>query len=318
MAVAGTVWTAALRTSSGAPHDASVEATVPPCGDTVTQWVEDVRMGPRETTSAALSDVDADGVLDALFTNQMDESVTIWWGQKGALPRENVTVATGRAYAPAAVGDIDGDANADLVLALQDDSAFAIVPGRGRRTFGEPSRIFQSPPPVSAALLDVNGDERLDIVYNEFFSNINVRTRAAGSWAPHRKALGLNPATSVAGIVRALPSPRLLLDERGRLLDRTLDGTQQHGHDQLTRWVPGPLGTDQAFAVHSSGQLVRVATGGGLCAIGPYTAPWQPAAMGDIDQDGVLDVIALDSCRECTSNHVFLHGIAATGPGSPP
>ena len=66
------------------------------CPDAVEDWIEDVRMGPLETTGVALADVDVDGFTDVLFTNQLDESVSIWWGESGAMPATRTDVLIGR------------------------------------------------------------------------------------------------------------------------------------------------------------------------------------------------------------------------------
>jgi hypothetical protein len=280
------------------------------CADAVSQWVDAVRMGPLETTSATIADVDGDRAPDSLFTNQMEETVTIWWGRVGEMPTERTEVPIGRSHASVAVGDVDGNGTLDLVAALQDDAAFGIAHGMGGRQFGAPERLFQSPPPSFVALADVTGDTGLDILYGELFHNVMVRERAGGSWLPHQKLLGLEATTQVVGLTSASKQFFLLLTGRQGFTVRSLDGRRESIINALTRWVPGSQGSEATYALHGSGNLVRRSADDTLCAVGPYTAPWTPAAAGDLDGDGFIDVVALDSCRQCTSNHIFMRGIA--------
>jgi hypothetical protein len=210
------------------------------------------------------------------------------------------------------VGDVNNDGVADLVAALQDDSAFSIILGTGHRSFATPERMFQSPPPSSIALVNVVGDPSPDILYNELFNNMMVRERAHAEWLPHRKLLGLDPATSMAGVIQGPSGTWLLLNERNRMALRALDGSAGRTIEGLLRWIPGSAGAKEAYGLDTLGNFIRVRPAEENCVIGPYSAPWSPAAAGDLDGDGVLDIVALDSCRECTSNHVFLRGVAAS------
>jgi hypothetical protein len=235
-------------------------------------------MGPLETTSATIADVDGDRAPDTLFTNQMEETVTIWWGRVGEMPTERTEVPIGRSHASVAVGDVDGNGTLDLVAALQDDAAFGIAHGMGGRQFGAPERLFQSPPPSFVALADVTGDTGLDILYGELFHNVMVRERSGGSWLPHQKLLGLEATTQVVGLTSASKQFFLLLTGRQGFTVRSLDGRRESIINALTRWVPGSQGSEATYALHGSGNLVRRSADDTLCAVGPYTAPWTPAA----------------------------------------
>jgi hypothetical protein len=67
-------------------------------------------------------------------------------------------------------------------------------------------------------------------------------------------------------------------------------------------WTPGPSGARLFRLDLGSGALC------GLGTIGSAGAPIVPLAFGDIDQDGVMDVIAARTCASCNSNQLFLRG----------
>lgn len=292
-------------------------APLPACGGGVSQWVEDVRMGPLETTAAALGDLDGDGRLDAIFTNQAEATMSVWWGEPGRMPVERTDIPAGRSQWPAAVGDVDEDGTLDLVLGLQDDSAFAIVRGLGGRRFAEIEHVFQSPPPTQVALYDVNTDHHLDIVFSEPTGRMNVRLGDGKRWAGHKLLVTAQPETRLSGVVMLGRAPALALWDAAGAWTTTLRGEALPLAEGATQWIPA-LGAPGPVARTDHNLLIAYPTAVAPCALGPEASPWHIAAIGDLDGDDVYDGVAYASCRECTSNHVFVRGIPAVAePGHP-
>jgi hypothetical protein len=274
-------------------------------------------MGPLETTATALGDLDGDGRLDAIFTNQAEATMSVWWGEPGRMPVERTDIPAGRSQWPAAVGDVDGDGTLDLVLGLQDDSAFAIVRGLGGRRFAETEHVFQSPPPTQVALFDVNTDHHLDIVFSEPTGRMNVRLGDGKRWAGHKLLVTAQLDTRLSGVVMLGRAPALALWDAAGAWTTTLRGEALPLAEGATQWIPA-LGAPGPVARTDHNLLIAYPTAAAPCALGPEASPWHIAAIGDLDGDGVYDGVAYASCRECTSNHVFVRGIpAVAAPGHP-
>ena len=151
---------------SQAPKTERVEAP-PPCayGPLFFQRAPAV-MGPRETKAGRFADLDGDGHMDALFTNQMDESISVYWGDGS--PRlqdvERLDLPIGRSKSAAAVGDLNGDGRPDLLVSEPDRSRFAVRLASGARSYAPASHVAQDEAPEHLELLDWDQDGTLDII----------------------------------------------------------------------------------------------------------------------------------------------------------
>ncbi len=282
---------------------------LPPCATTITDWSEDVRAGPEETVAGALADIDKDGLLDAIFSNQGAETATIWWGERGQMPTQHQEVPLGRTGAPVAVADVDQDGFPDLIGALQDYSAIAEMRGAGERSFHPPTRVFQNPPPTSLAVLTPPGSPAT-LVFSELRGNLNTRTRAA-AWGPHRMLMNEVDGVTVAGLVPSGGSVYVMMTGE--------QGARARSHQRgpletppLQRWIASPSSQQddyRLFGVTADREIVQISPEAPPCVLGREFRHWQYAAIGDLDGDGVLDAIAHATCRLCTSNQVFIRGI---------
>jgi hypothetical protein len=271
--------------------------------------------GPRETQAVAAADVDGDGAIDALYTNQLDESVTIWWGRDGRAPGDRMDVATGRSGYPPVVHDFDRDGQRDLLLSLSDDSAFSLVRGLGGRRFAPPERIMQGPAPRETQLVPSRSGPAL------MFAGPQLAYRmvpADGRWQPHVTISDL-PALARMAVVRTtlgvkvavfFPSAYVLsLDEDLLIRERVEQPTWPPVHRAFSADLQ-PGADEELYGVVADGRVVRLplVEGDTPCVVSEAHGIQPIATLAHLDGDGVPDLVAADTCAECTSSHVVRYG----------
>ena len=148
-------------------------------GDGTFQAAVSYNSGGVTATSVALADVNGDGKLDLLLTNQCSDSncttgqVSVLLGNGDGTFQSAVTYGTSGLYAGSlAVADINRDGKLDLILTDQCESNsicntgfLAVLLGNGDGTFQTPLTIaVPSPQSISQLMLvDFNGDGYLDV-----------------------------------------------------------------------------------------------------------------------------------------------------------
>jgi FG-GAP-like repeat len=133
-----------------------------------------------ETSNLALGDLDGDGKLDVIATNQSKASVSVFLSQGDGTLRPSVTIPVGITGAAepfsAAIADFDGDGHADVAIGDQLTSTVIVRLGNGNGTF-QPEVAYslrgQGAPVILA--LDINGDGKPDLISaNRDSNNISV------------------------------------------------------------------------------------------------------------------------------------------------
>ncbi|MDP2313449.1 MAG: protein kinase [Pseudomonadota bacterium] len=305
---------------------------IPPCPDGTTWFDETVRSGPREAMAAASADVDGDGKVDAVFTNQLDENLSIYWGNGRAMLEQGAEVPTVRSGSPVGVGDLDGDGHADLVVADRDGARLQVLPGKDGRTFDPPIEIFQSGIPAWPLPIDWDGDGQLDLALTLAACVAWRHGDGAAEFAPHQclapgpDVLGVavvRSATSKVGLLLAggagwwvaHPDERAMIGTREEVFPARLaldmdrlsasawdaDGD---GNDEIYGWADAP---EAQVALRAT----RVGGAWSVCELGRIDARRSgplPRAGADYDGDGKVDFLRVQTCAECTSNHVILRG----------
>jgi hypothetical protein len=282
------------------------------CADGVRAFVMHHQPGPRETIAVNTADIDGDGLIDMLFTNQLDESVTIRWGRGAELPTAVTDVTIGRSGYPVEVADLDGDGTKDLLASLSDDSAFARVRGLGNRTFAAPERIMQGPSPRIARIVALrDGASALFLAGDALY----LRPVAATlPWAPHRELGELSGGLAIANtsrgtIVASLSSPPQVfrMSAAGMLQER-----REHSEwPEYTAVFAAALGGDGGEALYATDALGSIARlsieeGERPCRMTPRG--YESNVLTNLDGDGVPDIVARETCTGCTSDHVIGYG----------
>ena len=298
----------------------SAEGTADPpaCADAVSDWVPEVRLGPKETTAASLADVDRDGLLDAIFTNQYDESITVWWGERKSLPKSSTNFAMGRVFGRAAiVQDSEAD-TVDVLVPSVDLAAIMSLSLRSRSPVAPATPLFQSPVPLALFQHDIDKNGTHDLA---FLEGTCLGTRLGLAQGAYSDELCAVHTSAKSGVALEWTSELNILALEGRkLMTWTLDpnGRATKTQTRETSYVglipvsaPNP---NYFLAQTSGGELMRISPSE-ECTLWapPATADsplsaWQIEAAGDIDQDGITDLIGFRTCRMCTSNHTFIRG----------
>ena len=68
-----------------------------------------IQVGPRETITSTFKDIDNDGHEDALFVNQLDQNMSIYWGSDSAVFDNPSHLNIGRSGSQPLIGDINRD-----------------------------------------------------------------------------------------------------------------------------------------------------------------------------------------------------------------
>ena len=228
-------------------------------------------------TAVATADVNGDGDLDALVLNTGDNTISLITNNwPAAFTTSTIALPAGSAAADLALADLDGDGDLDLAVTRGGSPGTVSIrlnTGSGDFTAGS-AEIATGPFPQGLALADVNEDGLLDL--------LTANNNAGGTGTV---SVLLNTGTGLA--YTAAP------DVSG--LDRDLRDLRVGDLDNDSH-------LDLALIAGSSpdagaGQLhLRRGTGTGtFAATGPrrvLPAQSSSVALGDLDGDGKLDVLA--------------------------
>jgi hypothetical protein len=316
----------ALRPSiEPASVDLARDDTEELCPDAFTRWVVDKRMGPRETTNAAVADVDGDALPDVIFTNMGAESVTVWSGsdtERG----DPLQLPMGRSFSSVAVGDVDHDGYKDIVAARPDSGDIAVVLRDAAAGWKPAVSLPQTPVAEFVTVVDWNGDGVDDVLFRQR-DGVSIRvdskpgdTENRAGAARHRDIARYGPGTLFAAL-SSNGEPGVVLDSPEGDVLRLTPATGGTGLQRLTRG-PDPTvarymisdidqnGSEELYAATHSGTVRRLWRAGAshppcLLATG---LPYVPAALVPGVGNRPWSAVAFDSCTGCDSNHIFLTG----------
>jgi tRNA A-37 threonylcarbamoyl transferase component Bud32 len=305
------------------------DASLPRCEMGSEMFRAIVRPGPRETNDGAAADIDRDGRIDLVFANQLDETLSIYWGGGGEPLTDPVEIGIGRSPARPATGDVDGDGYADLVIARPDDSQILLLRGRSDRTFEPDEPIFQSPTVWRLGLVDWDQDGVLDLLMQTITQDGCTAWRRGlgdGRFAPH---VCIGPGSELAdpyghhppAVYRRADDGALVRHRRGNGVELApsepvadLEALGVFAMQVFVRDLDGD-GADEIYAparARETPSLLRIDAGGHACELWSPLG-FEPSTMvdvADVDGDGLIDVVGRASCSGCTSNHIVLLGVA--------
>lgn len=234
-----------------------------------------LKSGPQGITSissAAIGDVNGDGNLDIITSNSVPSphiKTFIGDGNGNYGPAAGTFNLLGHPY-DVKLGDLDGDGDLDVVTANKDDSNVSILLGDGAGNFNEaPGSPYATGIwPVDAELGDINGDGALDIVTNNVSSG--DFSLFMGNGKGHFKESMFSPyhiGTTVASL--------------------TLADMNENGNLDIIYTTPS---TDAVFTLFwNPSELFDISQPNSSAAnVGDLP---QSVAVGDMDNDGDLDIV---------------------------
>jgi hypothetical protein len=160
-------------------------------------------LGGSASTAVALGDVDGDGDLDALVTNNWDQADKVWLNDGTGTFNDSGQSLGSADSMGVALGDVDGDGDLDAFVATMDydhssGEANKVWRNDGTGTFTE-TQSLGSAPSVAVALGDVDGDGDLDaFVANRAGANKVWRNDGTGTFTDGNQSLGSADSLGVA------------------------------------------------------------------------------------------------------------------------
>ena len=291
--------------------------------------IETLPSGPQ---AMAVGDLDGDGKPDVVTANPGRDGVSVVLGAAGGSLGAQRDFPAGLHPEGVAVGDVNGDGKLDVVTANAYSNDVTVLLGNGDGTLGAPRRFAAGGGPSAVALGDLNGDHKLDVVVtNRTDNTVSILLGdGAGSFSlALSHAVGTGPAALALGDMDGDGKLDIVTANYGANTVSVLLGDGAGGVASAASFATGGLPSSvslgdidkdgrldvmTADAWGSPGQVsVLLGTGGGNLAAAANYSLWsgpESAALGDINNDGWLDIVAVSD----TSS--YLHVLTNKGDGT--
>lgn len=297
---------------------------MPACAEVIETQHQFRRLGPRETVAGGLTDVDGDGFTDAVYSNQLDQSISIYWGNPTYQFDEAVEIPVGRINQIPLIGDVNQDGLTDMVTLHEDESKIQTHLQGAGRGWTVASEDFQAPPPQQGALVDLNQDGWLDIMFTVPILDQNIQYRLGSKDG----FLGHSPLGNVPEVVFIPNQPWVVYVDGERILRRDIERNLSMATPIEIAQVPNVKQILPVKNVGGDWTLYGIQAGTQKLIELSESPCWKMQlsdeeygrmkGLGDWNQDGIIDWAGLVTCAECTSNHLlYLNGAPSVVPSVP-
>ena len=294
---------------------------IPACEQIIETQHQFRRLGPRETVAAGLLDVDGDGFVDSVYSNQMDQSISIYWGNADHALDSFVEIEVGRINQLPLIGDLNRDGLVDFMTLHEDESNIQTHLQTVDRTWEVSSKNFQAPPPRQGALVDLNQDGWLDVMFTVPILDQNIQYRLGSKDG----FMGHSPLGSVPNVVFVPNQPWVAYVDGDRILRRDVrrnlsmsTPTEVSRVSDLKRLLPVELsdGEWMLYGIQAGSQKLIELSSSPCWKMQLSDEEYgRMKGLGDWNQDGIIDWVGLVTCAECTSNHLlYINGVPSVVP----
>jgi hypothetical protein len=230
----------------------------------------------------AIADLDADGFVDLVFTNHLDDASSydvpsvVYWGAQSGFDASRRSSLPTRAGHGCAVADLNADGYLDIVFAniLSPAGGYAVDSyvywGSAGGFFDANRSAIPTVGAASVSIADLNADGHLDLVFSSYYDGASYLTRSPIFWG---SASGFS-AAQVTALPTTAPGDNTIADVNG---DGYLDIVFSSYFDGATYAPPSLvyLGSAAGFADASRIEIPTTGVFG--------------VSVDDLDRDGQLD-----------------------------
>ena len=241
------------------------------------------------------ADVNKDGKVDLIVSNQGDKTVGVLLGNGGGSFQSQVSYPLMGSPKALAIGDVNGDGIVDVAVTQPADNVVSVLIGKGDGTFGSAAAFGAGKEPVSVGIDDFNHDGNLDMAIankgdpaiSVLLGNGNGTFQAPVSYSTSSTSFNNEPSSIITTDLNA-----------DGIIDLLVSIKQDNG------------------------ALLFLGKGDGTFSKTPtlYGTGWQPMAMAvrDLNGDGAMDILSANSAAHSISVIVNAGGTLVSPGVSPP